>query len=46
MTQDDPIARFASEYEVEFWKSRDDRLHDRWLYERDGDAWHVARLYP
>lgn len=31
---------------IEFWENRDDRLHDRWLYERDGDAWHVARLYP
>jgi len=31
---------------IEFWHSRDDRLHDRFLYERDGDAWRVARLYP
>ena len=31
---------------IEFWQNRDDRLHDRWLYERDGDAWRVARLYP
>lgn len=31
---------------IEFWQNRDDRLHDRWLYERDGEAWRVVRLYP
>lgn len=31
---------------IEFWQNRDDRLHDRWLYERGGDAWRVQRLYP
>jgi pyridoxamine 5'-phosphate oxidase len=31
---------------IEFWHNRDDRLHDRWLYERDGDMWRVVRLYP
>jgi pyridoxamine 5'-phosphate oxidase len=31
---------------IEFWHNRDDRLHDRWLYERDGGAWRVVRLYP
>ncbi len=31
---------------IEFWQNRDDRLHDRWLYNRDGDAWSVVRLYP
>lgn len=31
---------------IEFWENRDDRLHDRWLYERDGDAWHLVRLHP
>jgi pyridoxamine 5'-phosphate oxidase len=31
---------------IEFWKNRDDRLHDRFLYERDGEAWRVSRLYP
>ena len=30
----------------EFWKNRDDRLHDRFLYERDGEVWRVSRLYP
>jgi pyridoxamine 5'-phosphate oxidase len=31
---------------IEFWENRDDRLHDRWLYEREGGAWRVVRLYP
>ncbi|MGB3051187.1 MAG: pyridoxamine 5'-phosphate oxidase [Polyangiales bacterium] len=31
---------------IEFWENRDDRLHDRWLYERDGNGWRVVRLYP
>jgi len=31
---------------VEFWVSRDDRLHDRVLYERDGDGWRRSRLAP
>lgn len=31
---------------IEFWHNRDDRLHDRWLYERDRDGWRVSRLYP
>ncbi len=31
---------------IEFWENRDDRLHDRWLYEREGDAWCVVRLCP
>lgn len=31
---------------MEFWHNRDDRLHDRWLYERDGEGWRVVRLYP
>lgn len=31
---------------IEFWRNRDDRLHDRWRYERHGDVWRVVRLYP
>lgn len=31
---------------VEFWYGRPDRLHDRVLYVRDGDAWTIERLYP
>jgi pyridoxamine 5'-phosphate oxidase len=31
---------------IELWRNRDDRLHDRWLHERDSDTWRVVRLYP
>ena len=30
----------------EFWQHRDDRLHDRFRYRRDGAAWVIDRLYP
>jgi pyridoxamine 5'-phosphate oxidase len=30
----------------EFWQHRDDRLHDRFRYRRDGGAWVIERLYP
>jgi len=30
----------------EFWQHRDDRLHDRLRYSRDGDAWRLERLAP
>jgi pyridoxamine 5'-phosphate oxidase len=30
----------------EFWQHRDDRLHDRLRYRRDGDAWMLERLAP
>jgi pyridoxamine 5'-phosphate oxidase len=30
----------------EFWQHRDDRLHDRLRYERDGGAWRLERLAP
>jgi len=32
--------------EIEFWQHRDDRLHDRFVYRRSGDAWQVVRLQP
>lgn len=31
---------------VEFWVHHDDRLHDRLLYARSGDAWTTAVLQP
>ena len=30
----------------EFWQHRDDRLHDRLRYRRDGDSWVLERLAP
>ena len=30
----------------EFWQHRDDRLHDRLRYHRDGQGWTVERLQP
>jgi pyridoxamine 5'-phosphate oxidase len=30
----------------EFWVHDDDRLHDRFRYERDGDGWRIQRLAP
>jgi pyridoxamine-phosphate oxidase len=31
---------------VEFWVQDEERLHDRLLYERDGDGWSLTRLSP
>ena len=31
---------------VEFWHHRDDRLHDRLRYRRDGGGWALERLAP
>ena len=31
---------------IEFWKDGAFRLHDRFLYTREGDAWTVTRLSP
>jgi pyridoxamine 5'-phosphate oxidase len=30
----------------EFWQHRDNRLHDRLRYRRDGDSWRIERLSP
>lgn len=31
---------------VEIWHNKLHRLHDRWLYRRDGTGWTIERLYP
>ncbi len=31
---------------IEFWSDRDARLHERRLFERDGDGWREGLLYP
>ncbi|HEX8569902.1 MAG TPA: pyridoxamine 5'-phosphate oxidase [Caulobacteraceae bacterium] len=31
---------------IEFWRDRPFRLHDRLLFERDGEGWRRSRLYP
>jgi pyridoxamine 5'-phosphate oxidase len=32
--------------EIEIWHDRDHRLHERWLYVRDGESWKSGLLYP
>jgi len=31
---------------VEFWQGRENRLHDRLLYRREGEGWTIERLAP
>ncbi len=31
---------------IEFWINGQNRLHDRFLFTRDGGAWKSTRLYP
>jgi pyridoxamine 5'-phosphate oxidase len=31
---------------IEFWQNVPNRLHDRLVFRRDGDAWRTERLYP
>ncbi len=32
--------------EIEFWQGRENRLHDRFLYEKDEEQWSHSRLAP
>lgn len=32
--------------EIEFWQGGENRLHDRFRYTREGDAWKIDRLSP
>jgi pyridoxamine 5'-phosphate oxidase len=32
--------------EFEFWQGRENRLHDRFRYSRDGESWRIERLSP
>ena len=31
---------------VEFWQGRESRLHDRFVYEKEGEGWRLNRLSP
>ncbi|MGH7064236.1 MAG: pyridoxine 5'-phosphate oxidase C-terminal domain-containing protein, partial [Stellaceae bacterium] len=31
---------------IEFWQEQPSRLHDRWLFVREGEGWRRQRLYP
>jgi pyridoxamine 5'-phosphate oxidase len=36
----------VSPEEVEFWQGRESRMHDRFLYTREGEGWRIERLAP
>ena len=46
-----PLPDFWGGYSIkpenfEFWQGRPGRLHDRFLYEKQNDEWHISRLCP
>ena len=48
---DIPLPSFWGGYRVEpiaieFWQGRKNRLHDRFLYKRQGEKWEIERLAP
>ena len=49
--QEIPLPEFWGGYllipqEIEFWQGRADRIHDRFLYEKDDAGWKIRRLAP
>jgi pyridoxamine 5'-phosphate oxidase len=32
--------------QIEFWMAGENRLHNRFLFTRDGEGWKSTRLYP
>lgn len=49
--KDVPLPDFWGGYRViptrfEFWQGRENRLHDRFEYQSQGDGWHLRRLSP
>jgi pyridoxamine 5'-phosphate oxidase len=49
--EDVPLPAFWGGYRViperfEFWIDREDRLHDRFVYEKDGSGWGMTMLGP
>lgn len=49
--KDIPVPDFWGGYRlvpnsIEFWQGRENRLHDRIIYERENDRWNASRLSP